>query len=142
MGIFYESGPYGVLVFAFVTILLGGSAAYATGQALASAWLPAWRCFPVAALLAAATAFLHYALFQEPVIPLRVFTEAAAEWQFGALKAAGMGLGALRGWAFMTVVLAGFTCLGYRLRRKRQMIRLYGFAFAPAGPFHWRPKGA
>lgn len=142
MHLLYEAGPNGLLVFFFLTLLLGGSAAFATGQALAAAWLPIWRCIPAAALLAATTAFLHYALFEESVIPLKAFAEAASEWRFSPMDAVTRGAAALRGWAFMTAVLAGFTFLGYRLRRKHQMTGLYRFAFAPAGLLSWRPKDA
>jgi hypothetical protein len=41
MGI-YETGDNGLWIFLLVTVLMGGSAARATGAAIASTWRPPW----------------------------------------------------------------------------------------------------
>jgi len=140
MSALYESGEYGLWTFFFLTVLLGGAAAMATGRALALTWRPLWQCVVYAGLLAFAIAFLHYALFEEPVIPLEIIMEDIAD-------ASGFGerlsilAWNLRGWAVQFVLLAVSALTGYRLTRVRQMARQYGFGYATSGPVLWRKIG-
>ena len=48
----------------FVTCLLGGGAAWATGRALADSWRPFGQAIVYLLLLGAAVRFAHFALFQ------------------------------------------------------------------------------
>lgn len=69
----YDSGPWGLVIFLFTTVGLGGLAALATGRALALTWRPA-GLVPAAMLpLAAAVRFIHYAIFGETLLSARSF---------------------------------------------------------------------
>jgi len=101
-----------LLVFLGVSVVLAGAAAFATGRALARRWRPLAQAPLYALLIAAAARFLHYALFQEPL-----------------LSAARFGLDFAAALVFM---LAGFI-----LSRRRQMQQQYGAVLArdrPAAP--------
>lgn len=132
MNALYESAPYGVIVFALLTLGVGGAAAMATGRALASTWRPQLHCVLYALPVAATIAFLHYALFAESVIPLYALATA-----MGAGDVAGF-LWGLRGLAVFFVIHAAFALAGFRLTRVRQMGRQYRFACTPAGVWAWR----
>jgi hypothetical protein len=140
MGIFYESENHGVLIFLLLSIVLGGSASMAAGRALASTWRPASHCIHYAIPIAAAIAFLHYALFQESVIPL--YAIGSAFINLGADTKAGIVslLFNLRGFFALFVIHAAFALLGFRLTRTRQMAGQYSFAFKAQGPLSWRAK--
>ncbi len=70
---FYDTGDNGLWIFLLVTVLMGGSAARATGSAIASTWRPPWQIFGAALLLTFAVRFFHYALFYEPLLSLTNF---------------------------------------------------------------------
>ena len=65
---FYDTGDNGLWIFLLVTVLMGGSAARATGSAIASTWRPPWQV-----LARGAAAHLRGAL-----LPLRAVLRAAA----------------------------------------------------------------
>ena len=65
---FYDTGDNGLWIFLLVTVLIGGSAARATGAAIASTWRPPWQ---VLALRAAARR-------RRALLPLRAVLRAAA----------------------------------------------------------------
>ena len=60
----------GVLAFVLLTLLVGGGAAWRTGQAVAQVWGAMWPVAAYTALLAAAVRFLHYALFGGTLLSL------------------------------------------------------------------------
>lgn len=106
----YASGPNGLWVFLLVTVLLGGGAAWATGNALAQTWRPVWQLVAYTLLLAGAVRFFHHALFAEPLL-------APANYVID--------------WA----VLIALALAGYRVTRARQMRRQYGWLVgAPREP--------
>ena len=90
----------GLRVFLVLTVILGGGAAFLSGQSLARSWKPFWRIFAYMALLAAAIRFFHYALFD------------------GALLSPYYYL------VTYVVLLAG-ACLGFRFTRTTQMVTQY-----------------
>lgn len=136
MNALYETGPNGLWTFVFLTLLLGGAAAMATGRALALTWRPARQCVLYAAPLALTVAFLHFALFEEAVISMeRIAEDFAAASGFAAGVAS--FLWNLRGWAVQFALFAIMAGTGYRLTRVRQMTRQYRFTCRPAGPFFW-----
>ncbi len=137
MNALYETGPNGIWTFVFLTLLLGGTAAMATGRALALTWRPAWQCVLYAAPLALTVAFLHFALFEEAVISMERIAEDSAAASGFATGVAGM-MWNMRGWAVQFALFAILAWTGYRLTRVRQMTRQYRFACHPAGPFFWR----
>lgn len=95
-------GGRALLVFLGLGVGLGGFAAFGMGRALAANWRMAWLAAVYSVPLAAAMRFLHYALFDEPLVSGRSYAATYA-------------------------VVAGFAWLGFKLTRARQMKRLYGF---------------
>ena len=59
--------------FLFVTVILGGGAAYLTGRAVALSWLANHQLVIYVVLLTAATRFIHFALFEGTLISLWYF---------------------------------------------------------------------
>jgi len=72
-GWLYEAGPYGLLIFVLVTLLLGGAAAFVSGRALAQTWRPLSQSVVYMLLLAAGVRFVHFSIFGEPLLSLRSY---------------------------------------------------------------------
>ncbi len=108
----YPSSGNGLAVFLFVTVVLGGAAARATGRATALTWRPLWQLFGGIALLTLVVRFLHYALFHEPFL-----TAGNVAVDF--------------------TVLITFALVGYRMARARQMANQYPWAYEANGVFGW-----
>jgi hypothetical protein len=100
-GIFADSvyeGTDGTFVweFIFVTLILGGLAARATGRANAGTWRPYTLTFVYILLLGLAIRFLHFALFQRTLLSPHfyvideIFLQAIALWSYRATRAAQM----------------------------------------------------
>lgn len=102
--------------FLFVTIILGGGAAYLTGRALASNWNSKRLLVLYTILLTAAVRFIHFALFRGTLI---------SPWYY----------------AVDLVVLLVFAFVGMRMTRARQMTTQYGFLYDRAGLFGWKSRG-
>ena len=112
-GILFEGGDYAGMVFLVLTLVLGGSMAFASGRAIALTWRPFIQV-PVYMLpLTAMIRFLHYALFDETLLSLFYF-------------------------AVTFLILGLFALWGYQVTRAGQMVRQYPWAFARAGRFGWR----
>ncbi len=101
--------------FALLTLLIGGGAAWRTGQAVAQGWGAAWPVAAYTALLAAAVRFLHYALFGGILLSLP---------------------GALVDFAILAVI----ALFGYRTRRTRHMMEQYPWMFERTSPLTWRNR--
>lgn len=112
----YECGPRGLWIFVLLTVLLGGAAAWATGRAIATTWRPVWQVPVYGLLLTLAVRFLHFALFEEPLLA--------------------PGNAIVSG-----VVLLTAAALGYRLARAGAMITQYGWLYEQAGALGWKPRG-
>jgi NO-binding membrane sensor protein with MHYT domain len=97
--------------FVLVTIVLGGGAAWLSGRAIAHTWRPWWSIIGYMLILGLAIRFIHFALFSGTLLSP----------QFYAVDTC---------WALL------FAGLGFRLTRRRQMARQYGFlrGNAPAAP--------
>lgn len=102
--------------FVFVTIILGGGAAYLTGRAMASNWNPKRLLVLYTILLAAAVRFIHFALFRGTLV---------SPWYY----------------AVDLIVLLVFAFVGMRITRARQMTTQYGFLYDRSGLFGWKPRG-
>lgn len=102
----FDGGGKPLFIFLGLGVALGGAAAFSTGCALAKHWRPFWHALPAMAGLAAGVRFLHYALFDEPLISL---------WDFAADYA----------------VVLGFAYLGFKITRRAQMKRQYGWIETP-----------
>ncbi|HEX2843175.1 DUF6867 family protein [Hyphomicrobium sp.] len=101
--------------FVLLTLLIGGGAAWRTGQALSESWGPLWPVIGYTALLAAAIRFLHYSLF-------------------------GGALLSFPSYLIDFAVLAVIALVAHRVRRARQMAEQYKWLFERAGPFSWRDR--
>lgn len=100
-------------VFIGITVVLGGTAAFLTGRAIALSWRPAVVLIAYMAILAGAARFIHFALFD------------------GVLLSPSYYL------VDFLVVLA-FAGLGYRMTRAHQMATQYRWLYHRFGPFGWR----
>jgi hypothetical protein len=112
---FYDTGANGLWIFLLVTVLIGGSAARATGAAIATTWRPPLQVLAAALLLTFAVRFFHYALFYEPLLSLKNFIVDY-------------------------IVVAAACAYGYRATRVRQMIGQYPWAYERVAYFWWRRR--
>jgi hypothetical protein len=91
-----------ILTFLFVTVALGGGAAWLSGRAIALTWRPWWTMAPTAFVLGLAVRFFHHALFGATLLSAHYFAVDAA-------------------------IAALFVFAGFRFTRSRQMALQYGF---------------
>jgi len=105
----------GLFPFILITLLIGGGAAWRTGQAVAQNWGAMWPVAAYAALLAAAIRFLHYALFGGTLLSLPSYLIDLA-------------------------ILLAVALIGHRARRARHMVEQYPWLFSRAGPLAWRDR--
>jgi hypothetical protein len=100
---------------AFVTGVLGGLAAWATGRAIAETWRPYYQLVAYMALLGAAVRFIHFALFDAYLLSLPSYLTD------------------------MFYLLA-VGSLAYRMTLVHRMITQYRWLYERAGPFSWRER--
>lgn len=112
-GLFWgEASPYAAL---FVTVVLGGWAAWMAGRACARTWRSLATLVFYLFLVGLATRFIHFALFGTVLLSIKFFL-------------------------FDLVVVEALGLAGYRITRTRQMARQYGWRYIAAGPFSWRVR--
>ncbi len=92
-----------LLVVLFVTVGLGGAAAFVSGRAIAATWRPLWMVPIYMALLAAAVRFIHFSVF-------------------------GGTLLSIVGYLIDYATVLAFGVIGYRLMRRDQMDVQYGWS--------------
>jgi hypothetical protein len=98
-----------------VTCLIGGSAAWATGRALADTWRPFWQAVLYLLLLGAAVRFAHFALFgSELLSPISYLADTA-----------------------FLIAVGG---LAWRFTRTKRMVTQYRWLYERTGPFTWRER--
>ena len=97
----------------FVTLVLGAGCALLAGRAIASTW----RSMPVAVIamipMGLAVRFVHFALFNEPLVQPRAYLVE-------------------------TAILIVVACLSFQRMRARQMVTQYYWLYEPDGPLRWR----
>jgi hypothetical protein len=99
----------------FITLVLGCGCAWLAGRAIALTWRPPVMVAGAAVLMGLAVRFIHFALFDEPLLaPLTTLGE--------------------------TVLLLAVALLAYRRTRALQMVRQYYWLYEPHGPLGWRPR--
>ncbi len=98
--------------FIFVTLILGGMAARATGKANASTWRPYTRTAFFIFLLGFAVRFLHFALFQRTLLQPQYFIVDE-------------------------IILQGIAFWAYRAARASMMTRQYRWMFERVGSTGW-----
>jgi hypothetical protein len=101
--------------FLFVTVLLGGGAAFMSGRAVAQTWRPRRLLVIYVLLLTAAVRFIHHALFQGTLFTLHYYLVDL-------------------------VLLLAIGFLGYRVTRAGQMATHYSWLYRRTGPLGWRQK--
>jgi len=114
LSLFIENSPS---VFLFLTVILGGGAAFQAGRAMAGKWRAVWLTVFYMVLLGCAVRFLHFALFDGRLLSLHYFITD-------------------------TLVLILAAMLGFRLTRVRQMTSQYPWLYERSGPLSWREKQA
>jgi hypothetical protein len=97
----FDPGP-----FLLVTVILGGSAAFVAGRAVAQTWRPWWQGIAYMLILGAAVRFIHYAMFGGAIESIPAYLRD-------------------------TAVVLIFFAAGFRTMRARQMARQYGFLRRP-----------
>lgn len=100
-------------VFFFITLVIGGGAAYLAGRGQAMKWRPLWMTVAYMVPLGAAVRFFHYALFQGDLTSLHYFITD-------------------------TAVLIACALLGYRKTLTDKMVSQYPWLYERAGPLAWR----
>ncbi|GGE41959.1 hypothetical protein GCM10007276_19110 [Agaricicola taiwanensis] len=103
--------------FIFITIILGGSAAWMSGRAIAGSWQPFWIAALWMLLLGAAVRFIHFALFSGSLLTLHYYVVD-------------------------TVILIAIAALGHRATRARRTAQQYSWLYEKTSPFTWRRKPA
>ena len=112
MGLIWENS---FTVFFFLTVLIGGGAAYMTGRSLAEKWRSIKLPIFYMILLGAAVRFFNFALFEGTLLSLQYYLAD-------------------------TVVLIAIALISYRLMRVGQMVSQYPWLYVRQGPFGWRDK--
>lgn len=112
-GIVYEESS--VWLFAIVTCLMGGWAAWMTGKACASTWRPYRVLFLYLIILTAAVRFIHFALFEGTLLSPHYYLVD-----------------------MVVVQLIG--AVGYRSTRVRQMVSKYRWLYVSLGPLAWKAR--
>ena len=107
------AGEFVPATFLLVTIVMGGSAAYVSGKAIAQTWRPFWHVPLYMLALAGVVRFCHFALFDEPFLSLA---------------------------SYIVDFIVAFpaAALGYRIVRARQMATQYGWLYRRSGLLGWR----
>ena len=98
--------------FFFVTGILAGGAAYLTGRAVARSWQGDGVLITYMVLLAAATRFIHFALFRGTLL---------SPWYY----------------VVDLIVITVIAFIGKRITRSRQMARQYSFESDRKGMLSW-----
>jgi hypothetical protein len=113
MGILYEEPS--IWQFLFITVLLGGGAAWMTGRASAQTWRTPIRLFLFLLGLGVGIRFIHHALFAGTMFSLYYYVVD-------------------------TIVLMIFGFLGYQYTRTNQMVTQYHWLYERASLLSWKPK--
>ncbi|MEC9367519.1 MAG: hypothetical protein VX871_02395 [Pseudomonadota bacterium] len=120
MGILWEVDFW---AFFWITLVISGGAAIATGRAMALKWRPFWQLVVYTCMLGMVDRFLHWGLFLD-----------ALHHAQGAL---------LSPYFYMvdTAILLLLSSLAFRITRARQMATQYGWLYERSGLFGWRSRG-
>lgn len=112
-GILHEE--HSIFLFALVTIIMGGWAAWMTGRAIALTWRPLLQLPLYVLILGLVVRFIHFALFEGTLLSPHYYLVD-------------------------TIVLMGFALAGWRYTRAGQMTTQYRWLYERTGPFGWRSR--
>lgn len=115
MSLLWEPGHF--WVWFFITLIIGGGAAYLSGRGQALKWRPLLMTFVFMLPLGAAVRFFHFALYQGDLLSLHYFITD-------------------------TVLLMAAAFLGYRKTQTDKMVSQYPWLYTRSGPFAWRNKSS
>jgi hypothetical protein len=108
-----ETLQHSLEVYIGLTLVLGGAASFVMGRSFAENWRPAWTLLLATPALALGVRFLHYALFEEPLLtPMGYLADVVTLLVLGAL--------------------------GFRLARAQAMVTRYYWLYEKTSPFTWR----
>jgi hypothetical protein len=110
-GLLYETPS--ALPFLFVTVILGGAAAWATGRSCARTWRTPAVLFFYLALLGVAIRFIHFSVLGDTLVSPHYYLVD-------------------------TIVLMVIGFFAYRYTRVSQMVTQYYWLHERAGPLSWR----
>ena len=116
-------------VFIGMVVILAGGAAFLMGNAIAETWRPWWHNVVYGGLLAFATQFITFALFDGTFIVESLVTSQGKP----------LGL-ALVNYVIDAAVLIAIALVAYRLTLTQKMVRQYPWLYERTGPFGWRAK--
>jgi hypothetical protein len=102
-------------LFLLVTVVLGGSAAWMTGRAIALSWQSPLTLVVALLGLGWVTRFIHHALFQGTMFTLQYYV-------------------------IDTVILFALGFFSFRFYRARQMVTQYYWLYERTGPLSWRER--
>ncbi len=112
-GILFEEQS--ILVFIFVTLILGGAGAWMTGRACARTWRRYPPLVVYLLILSFGVRFIHFALFGGTLLSLHY-------------------------WLIDLAVLLVIGTIAYRFTLARQMVSQYYWLYEKSGAFSWRAK--
>lgn len=112
MRIFLGEDP---LVLLIMVGIFGGATAWLSGRAVAENWRPVWQAIASGFLLALATRFMTYGLFDGELL-------------------------SLPGYLRDGVLLAGLAIIAWRMRLAAKMADQYPWLYESAGPFSWKAR--
>jgi hypothetical protein len=115
MGSLYETETF--LQVLFVTGILGGAAAWATGHALAETWRSFWQLAGYVLLLGGAVRFVHFALFDGDLLSVPSYLADM-------------------------LYLMSIGGLSWRMTHARRMVTQYRWLYERTGPLTWRERAA
>lgn len=111
----FLSDEHSLGVFLFVSVLMGGGAAWLAGRAIASTWRLWWHVVLYMMPLGLAVRFIHFALFDSKFLSLHYYLVDYA-------------------------VCLTFGMLGFRVQRVAQMVNRYGWINQRASLLNWRRR--
>ncbi len=112
-GILYEEAN--VFQFIFITVVLGGGAAWMAGKAMAETWKSRQVLFGYLLALGLAIRFIHFALFEASFLSLQFYFVD-------------------------TLVLLVFGFIGFQFARTNQMVNQYYWLYERDTPLTWRNR--
>jgi hypothetical protein len=120
MGLVWEKSFW---VFFFLTLVIGGGAAWATGRVLALRWRPYREAIIYSCLLGLADRFLHWGLFLDK--PLDVYKGTITSLHYYAVD---------------TAVLVALASIAFRLTQASCMTSQYRWLYRRTSPFTWTTR--
>ena len=110
-----QAVEHSIWVYLGLTLILGGAAGFVMGQSFAREWRPIWHVFIAAPGLALGVRFLHYALFEEPLLTIYGYLGDAA-------------------------TILALALLGFRMARTHGMVTRYYWLYEKTSPLTWRDR--